>query len=76
MGSKIVTLAEAVRPIKDGATIAMGGFGIDPTYHTLVSCLDSCQGPGHPPKYPPITWGDYLTQRFDQTYAYRKEAKA
>jgi len=28
MGSKVVTIAEAVRPIKDGATIAMGGFGI------------------------------------------------
>jgi isopenicillin N synthase-like dioxygenase len=51
-------------------------FFYDPTYHTLVSCLESCQGPGHPAKYPPITWGDYLTQRFDQTYAYRKEAKA
>jgi isopenicillin N synthase-like dioxygenase len=51
-------------------------FFFDPTYHTLVTCLESCQGPGNPAKYAPITWGDYLTQRFDQTYAYRKEAKA
>ena len=28
MGSKVVSLVEAVRPIKDGATIAMAGFGI------------------------------------------------
>jgi isopenicillin N synthase-like dioxygenase len=51
-------------------------FFFDPTYHTLVSCLESCQGPDNPAKYPPITWGDYLTQRFDQTYAYRKEKQA
>ena len=51
-------------------------FFFDPTYHTLVSCLESCQGPDAPAKYPPITWGDYLTQRFDQTYAYRKEKQA
>jgi isopenicillin N synthase-like dioxygenase len=51
-------------------------FFFDPTYHTLVSCLDSCQGPDQAAKYPPITWGDYLTRRFDQTYAYRKEKQA
>ena len=51
-------------------------FFYDPTYHTMVSCLESCQGPDNPPKYPPITWGDYLTWRFDQTYAYRKEKQA
>lgn len=28
MASKVTTLAEAVRPIQDGATIAMAGFGI------------------------------------------------
>ncbi|MGD0075322.1 MAG: CoA-transferase, partial [Candidatus Binataceae bacterium] len=28
MGNKVTSLADAVRPIPDGATLAMGGFGI------------------------------------------------
>jgi isopenicillin N synthase-like dioxygenase len=51
-------------------------FFFDPTYHTLVSCIDSCRQSGEPAKYPPITWGEYLTQRFNSVYAYRKPAEA
>ncbi len=50
-------------------------FFFDPTYDTLVSCIESCRRPGEPAKYPPITWGEYLKQRFDSTYAYRKPTK-
>ncbi len=46
---------------------------IDPDHDTLVKCLDSCQGPGRPAKYPPITQGEYLKQLYDKTYAYRKK---
>ncbi len=45
---------------------------IDPDHDTLVKCLESCQGPGNPAKYPPITQGEYLKQLYDKTYAYRK----
>jgi isopenicillin N synthase-like dioxygenase len=51
-------------------------FFFDPTYHTLVSCIESCRRPGKPAKYEPITWGDYLKQRFDSIYAYRKPKEA
>jgi isopenicillin N synthase-like dioxygenase len=50
-------------------------FFFDPTFHTLVSCIDSCRRPGEPAKYAPITWGDYLKQRFDSVYAYRKRSE-
>jgi isopenicillin N synthase-like dioxygenase len=48
-------------------------FFFDPTYHTLVECIPGCNRDGEAPKYPPITWGDYLKQRFDSTYEYRKK---
>jgi isopenicillin N synthase-like dioxygenase len=51
-------------------------FFFDPTYRTVVSCIDSCRRPGEPAKYPPITWGDYLKQRFDSVYAYRKRSES
>jgi isopenicillin N synthase-like dioxygenase len=46
---------------------------IDPDHDTLVKCLDSCQGPGNPAKYEPITQGEYLKRLYDKTYAYRKK---
>ena len=48
-------------------------FFFDPNYHVQVQCISTCQGPGHPAKYDPITWGEYLKQKFDATYAYRKK---
>lgn len=48
-------------------------YFFDPTYHVQVECISTCQGPGHPAKYDPITWGEYLKQKFDATYAYRKK---
>ncbi len=50
-------------------------FFFDPTYHTVVECIESCQSAQHPARYAPITWGDYLKRRFDETYAYRKAAQ-
>ncbi len=37
-----------------------------PTYE--VACLDVCLKPGEAPKYPPITAGAYLQERYRQTY--------
>jgi len=51
-------------------------FFFDPTYNTVVECIPSCRSPERPVKYAPITWGDYLKRRFDETYAYRKKASA
>jgi isopenicillin N synthase-like dioxygenase len=42
-------------------------FG-DPNADALVACLPSCLEPGEGPKYPPITYADYLRSRYDATY--------
>ena len=34
-----------------------------PHHDTIVECLPSCHGPGHPIKYPPIRAGDYVMQK-------------
>lgn len=44
----------------------------DPDYDTVVECLPHCASPGDPPKYPPIVAGDYITARYDGSYAYRQ----
>jgi isopenicillin N synthase-like dioxygenase len=42
-------------------------FG-DPNADALVECLPSVLAPGEAPKYPPITYADYLRSRYDATY--------
>jgi isopenicillin N synthase-like dioxygenase len=42
-------------------------FG-DPNADALVACLPSCLEPGETPKYPPITYAEYLRSRYDATY--------
>lgn len=47
-------------------------FFFDPQFETEVACLPSCCDADHPAVYPPVVWGDYLTERFDANHAYRK----
>ena len=35
-----------------------------PSYDAEIKCVDTCQGPGNPPKYEPLTYGEY---RLDKT---------
>ena len=49
-------------------------FFFDPDFETEVSCLESCTGPGNPPRYNPVVWGDFLTASFNANHAYRKKA--
>ncbi len=49
-------------------------FFFDPDFETEVSCLESCTGPGNPPRYDPVVWGDFLTASFNANHAYRKKA--
>lgn len=35
---------------------------------TMIECLDSCSGQVNPPKYPPVTAGDYLAGRLKEIY--------
>jgi isopenicillin N synthase-like dioxygenase len=47
-------------------------FNLD--YHTVISCLPTCQSPANPPKYAPIKSGDYLLSRFRDVQKYRGAA--
>lgn len=47
-------------------------FNLD--YRTLISCLPTCQSAENPPKYQPITSGDYLLSRFRDVQKYRVAA--
>jgi isopenicillin N synthase-like dioxygenase len=42
-------------------------FFHNPNYDALIDCIPSCQGPGQPAKYPPITSGEHLRRQFVRT---------
>ncbi len=44
-------------------------FGVNS--QEVIEVLPSCQSEENPPKYKPITAGDYIRSRFDDTYAHR-----
>ncbi|MGB3309428.1 MAG: 2-oxoglutarate and iron-dependent oxygenase domain-containing protein [Nodosilinea sp.] len=60
-----VSLPQGENLQRDRYSIA---FFCEPNADAVILCLPSCQGPGHPPQYPPITAGDYLLSRLQATY--------
>ncbi|WP_228052660.1 isopenicillin N synthase family oxygenase [Nodosilinea sp. LEGE 07298] len=60
-----VSLPQGEKAQRDRYSIA---FFCEPNADALIGCLPTCQGPGHPPQYPPITAGDYLLSRLQATY--------
>jgi isopenicillin N synthase-like dioxygenase len=42
-------------------------FFHNPNYDALIECLPTCQDADHPAKYPPVTSGDYLREKFTRT---------
>jgi len=43
-------------------------FFFDTHPDTLISCLPTCQSPGSPPKYPPITYDEYALWYANRNY--------
>jgi isopenicillin N synthase-like dioxygenase len=43
-------------------------FFLGPHIDTLIECLPTCQGPDHPPRFPPITYEEYLTWWYNANY--------
>jgi len=43
-------------------------FFLGPHVDTIIECLPTCQGPDNPPRFPPITYEDYLTWWYDANY--------
>ncbi|XP_024020682.1 2-oxoglutarate-Fe(II) type oxidoreductase isoform X1 [Morus notabilis] len=44
-------------------------YFVDPSYECLVECLPTCKSEKDPPKFPPILYGTYLSQRYKDTQA-------
>jgi isopenicillin N synthase-like dioxygenase len=42
-------------------------FFHQPNFDAVIECLPTCQGPGWPARYPPITSGDHRRQKFART---------
>jgi len=49
-------------------------FFFDPGMDEMIETLPTCAPAGAPPKYPPVRYGDYLMERIDKNYHYRKSA--
>jgi len=43
-------------------------YFMGPHLDTEIACLPTCQGPGDPPRYPPITYAAYLDWWYDANY--------
>jgi isopenicillin N synthase-like dioxygenase len=43
-------------------------FFLGPHIDTVIECLPTCQGPGNPPRFPPITYEAYLTWWYNANY--------
>ena len=39
-------------------------YFVEPNHDAVIDCLPTCRGPDRPAKYPPITAGDYMTEKF------------
>lgn len=44
-------------------------FFFEPTFETVVTCLEGCCSDDNPPKYPPTTAGEHLVSKYKQTHA-------
>jgi isopenicillin N synthase-like dioxygenase len=50
-------------------------FFFDPDFNADLTVLETCTGPGNPPRYPPTTGGQHLLDRIDATFGYRTEVE-
>jgi isopenicillin N synthase-like dioxygenase len=50
-------------------------YFLDPSMDTLIECLPTCTDSAHPPQHTPVRYGDYLLERLNHNYDYRKPAE-
>ena len=49
-------------------------YFFDPDMDAQIAALPSCVGPDNPARFPPVRYGDYLLDRLNRNYDYRKKA--
>lgn len=47
-------------------------YFFDPAMDARIECLPSCTDAAHPPQYEPVLYGDYLLDRLNRNYDYRR----
>jgi isopenicillin N synthase-like dioxygenase len=47
-------------------------YFFDSDMDSVIACVPTCVRPGEAAQYPPVRYGDYLMERLDRNYAYRK----
>ena len=62
-----------VRNLSGGDRFSCPYF-FDMSLDSIVACLPTCTDAGHPPSHPPVRYGDYLLERLDKNYQYRRQA--
>ncbi len=50
-------------------------FFFDPGMDEVIECLPTCRAPAEAPRYQPVRYGDYLMERLNKNYDYRKPAQ-
>ena len=48
-------------------------FFFDMDMDSTVECVPTCCGEANPPRFLPVRYGDYLMERLNKNYAYRKD---
>ena len=48
-------------------------YFFDMSMDAAVACVPTCTDAANPPRFPPVRYGDYLLERLDRNYAYRKQ---
>ena len=51
-------------------------YFFDPGMDAVIECLPTCRSDRNPPRHAPVRYGDYLMERLDKNYAYRRTADA
>lgn len=49
-------------------------YFFDMDMDAIVECVPTCTTADNPPRFPPVRYGDYLMERLDKNYAYRKRS--
>jgi isopenicillin N synthase-like dioxygenase len=49
-------------------------YFFDPNMNAVIAALQSCVASDNPPRFPPVRYGDYLLERLNRNYDYRKQA--
>ncbi len=72
----VSTIHRVVNPPRDqalGSRRQSIAFFHMPNYDAMIACLESCSSERNPPKYPPMSAGEYLMMKLMQTMKMKRE---